>query len=402
MTTPTEISGYLLEARIGAGGMGEVYRAWHPGMGRKAAIKLLHQKDQAERFKQEAYIQSSVDHPHIARLFEYTISGQTPCIIMEYVEGEPLDQYLRQKGRIPDEELITLLDQILDALDYLHQREVIHRDIKPSNFRRLPDGTIKMLDFGIAKHKYSPRLTQQGFVVGTTEYMAPEQFDQQVNRQSDIWSLGVMAYELATGYLPFEATNPISLRAKIGKAQFTNPKVLVPQLDHRLVQLIDRCLRVQPQQRPTAGQLRNQLKGIDRERKPLRLPQQWPSWTPMAGVGLLIVVVTTLLIALSSPGKTQPSTDKEKEPTQVNPEVVQRSITINVPGVENAELIFPDGKRVTAPYTLTGRDGETVQFRIIAEGYQEKEVSFDLRMGPRSYDFVLDKKTGNHVLESNF
>src|SRR5574343_1148162 len=108
-----------------------------------------------------------------------------------------------------------------------------------------------MLDFGIAKHKYSPRLTQQGFVVGTTEYMAPEQFEQQADKRADLWSLGVMAYELATGYLPFEAGNPVTLRARISKGSFSNPRLFVPELPPVILELIEQCLRINPAQRPS-------------------------------------------------------------------------------------------------------------------------------------------------------
>ncbi len=393
MSHQPQIPGYILQERIGAGGMGEVFLAWHPGMGRKVAIKVLHQKDQAERFKQEAYIQSSVDHPHIARLFEYTISGNTPCIIMEYVKGEPLDQYLRQKGRIGDEELLSILEQIISALEYLHSKEIIHRDIKPANFRRLPDGQIKMLDFGIAKHKYSPRLTQQGFVVGTTEYMAPEQFDQLVDLRSDIWSFGVMAYELATGYMPFEATNPFTLRARINKASFTNPRVLVPGLEPRIISIIDKCLRVNSAQRPSAKEIRAILKG--KNLSPSRVvlvKNKLVSWSPLTLLGIMVIALVVTIALLSS------RKDPPIEPDKLNPgntgkteQPHQRSITINVPGVDKATLVFPDGSRQTAPFTIQGNDGESVRFRIEADGYVQREVTFDLRMGPRSYDFVLEK-----------
>jgi serine/threonine protein kinase len=257
----TEIAGYQLGEKIGTGGMGEVYSAWHPVLRRKAAVKILHKIEHTERFRQEAYIQSSVDHPQIARLFEFTYAGKTPCIIMEYVEGEPLDNYLRRQGRLDSQELIPMLVQITGALTYLHEKEIFHRDIKPSNFKRLPDGSVKMLDFGIAKHKYSPRLTQQGFVVGTTEYMAPEQFEQQADLRSDIWSLGVMTYELATGYLPFEATNPVTLRSRISKGSFSNPALFVPDLNKLIRQVIEQCLRINPAQRPTAARLQALLSG---------------------------------------------------------------------------------------------------------------------------------------------
>jgi eukaryotic-like serine/threonine-protein kinase len=385
----SEIAGYQLGEKIGTGGMGEVYSAWHPILRRKAAVKVLHKIEHTERFRQEAYIQSSVDHPHITRLFEFTYTGKTPCIIMEYVEGEPLDSYLNRQGRLESTELIKLLAQITDALAYLHEREIFHRDIKPSNFKRLPDGSIKMLDFGIAKHKYSPRLTQQGFVVGTTEYMAPEQFEQQADLRSDIWSLGVMTYELATGYLPFEATNPVTLRARISKGSFSNPRLFVPDLHEIIRQVIEQCLRINPAQRSTAAQLQALLTGKERTKKNGRkkLTVKRPVLLSVIA-GLAIILLIGLLNAPDGqnepdpPGK--PVSGSEKK-------AAERSITINVPGVEHAELVFPDGSRQSAPYSITGKDGEPVRFRIEAAGYQGKEVAFDLRMGPYTYEFVLEK-----------
>ena len=112
-----------------------------------------------------------------------------------------------------------------------------------------------MLDFGISKNKYTPKLTQMGFVVGTTEYMAPEQFQQKVELKSDIWSLGVLAYELLTGYLPFEADNPVTLRSKIEHGGFTDPKVLVPQLSEKLKVFFDKSLRLNPSGRLSAAEI---------------------------------------------------------------------------------------------------------------------------------------------------
>ena len=384
----TEIAGYQLGEKIGTGGMGEVYSAWHPVLRRKAAVKILHKIEHTERFRQEAYIQSSVDHPQIARLFEFTYAGKTPCIIMEYVEGEPLDNYLRRQGRLDSQELIPMLMQITGALTYLHEKEIFHRDIKPSNFKRLPDGSVKMLDFGIAKHKYSPRLTQQGFVVGTTEYMAPEQFEQQADLRSDIWSLGVMTYELATGYLPFEATNPVTLRSRISKGSFSNPAVFVPDLNKLIRQVIDQCLRINPAQRPTAARLQEQLSGKQETATVTNTRYNVKGPVVLTAVsGLLIILLVWLLN--SSPGEVEP--EPPAKPENSLQKLSERTITINVPGVEHAMLVFPDGSRQQAPFAISGKDGEPVRFRIEAAGYREKEVAFDLRMGPYTYDFVLEK-----------
>ena len=154
-----EIGGYRLIEKIGSGGMGDVYKAFNAALNRTAAIKILHQKNMGERFKNEAYIQSSVTHPNIARLYEYLVTGETACIIMEYVEGDSLDVYLHRKGKLSSEETEHIIKQIAAALAYLHSRDILHRDIKPQNFKVQSNGTITMLDFGIAKNKYTPKLT---------------------------------------------------------------------------------------------------------------------------------------------------------------------------------------------------------------------------------------------------
>ncbi|MEJ7589472.1 MAG: serine/threonine-protein kinase, partial [Ferruginibacter sp.] len=217
----TEVAGYRLGERIGSGGMGEVYKAYNSTLNRMAAVKILYQPGMVERFQNEAYIQSSITHPNIARLYEFTKCGDNQCIVMEFVEGESLDNLLRRKKQLSSEETEDIIGQVVSALAYLHKNEIIHRDIKPQNFRIQPDRTVKMLDFGIAKHKFSPKLTQLGFIVGTSEYMAPEQFQQEPEQKSDVWALGVMTYELITGYMPFEASNPSSLQFKINKGSYT-------------------------------------------------------------------------------------------------------------------------------------------------------------------------------------
>jgi serine/threonine-protein kinase len=255
----TEVGGYHLTERIGSGGMGDVYKAVQPALNRIAAVKVLHQKDLSDRFRNEAHIHASIQHPNIARLYDYVFAGETPCIIMEYVEGESLDTCLAKRKRLSNEETEKILLQIASALAYLHQKDIFHRDIKPQNFKIQADGTVKMLDFGIAKNKYSPKFTQQGFVVGTTEYMAPEQFQQQAEKKSDTWSLGVMTYELLTGFMPFEGDNPVLLRSKITKGIYTDPAILAPQIAEKLLLIIDRCLKINPANRISAMEIVNKV-----------------------------------------------------------------------------------------------------------------------------------------------
>jgi serine/threonine-protein kinase len=391
------MAGYKIQERIGIGGMGEVYKAFHPGLNRVAAIKILYQNDMAERFKNEAYIQSSVSHPNIAKLYEYIQYGTTPCIIMEYVEGYSLDAYILKKGRLDNEETENILGQIAAALVYLHDKDILHRDIKPQNFKVERDGTVKMLDFGISKNKYTPKLTQLGFVVGTTEYMAPEQFHQEVNKKSDIWSLGVMTYEMLTGHLPFDASNPFSLRAKIIKASFTDPKIFVPQLSPKLATIIDRTLRTNVSSRMSAAEIeellvgkkqrsREQISWIKKIKKPQG--QQW------IYLGLLIGFVCFLIamINLRRPNGPDSIPVMVPDPQQQEVPIKLTKLTIRVPSIPDATIVLPDGSRHAAPYEVSGKEGQAINFIIQAEGYADKKVN-GLQFTPRrsTYEYTLEK-----------
>lgn len=408
----TEISGYKILERIGVGGMGEVYKAFHPGLNRLAAVKLLFQKEHAERFKNEAYIQSSVSHPNIARLYEYTVTGDMPCIIMEFVEGITLDAYIFRQGRINNAETKKILRQIVSALKYLHQQNILHRDIKPQNFKIEKDGTVKMLDFGISKSKYTPKLTQMGFVVGTTEYMAPEQFDHKVEKASDIWSLGVMAYEMLTGHLPFQSDNQLLLRSQISKGKFTDPKILVPQISAELMGIIERCLKSNPSGRPTAEEIESLLSGEEVKKRisnpslpSVKIPQQ-AQW--IYGIAFLVIVIALVFIISSGPGSSSavlPSQDtitnevennnpvrKEEKPT-----VREEKLKINVPSVNNAVIVMPDGSIRPLPAEFMGKEGESIEFTIRAEGYEDKKVKLMFTPRRTTYEYNLEKKNRNDV-----
>lgn len=373
--------------------MGEVFKAFHPGLDRVAAIKILFKKDMAERFRNEAYIQSSVSHPNIARLYEYIPSKENPCIIMEYVEGDSLDSYLQKKGRIGNDECEKILAQIASALNYLHQKEIIHRDIKPQNFKIERDGTVKMLDFGISKNKYTPKLTQLGFVVGTTEYMAPEQFNNQVDKRSDIWSLGVMAYEMITGHMPFDAVNPISLRSKIIRANFTDPKIFVPQISSRLTTVIDRSLRVNPASRISSVSLVSLLSGkrsrqVRMNKIPTGLNQR------LIIISCFLIGVMILVFGLTKPGAPPgPSEPVVKHKGMSTLKGTGKNfLIISVPSIPNAVVVFPDGTKGPVPFEIHGNEGQSVDFIIKAEGYRDKEVK-GVQFSPRrsTYQYNLEK-----------
>ncbi len=208
-----QILNYKIEKLIGEGGMGNVYLGIHTHIGRKVAIKALNpvlakNPDIRERFKNEASTLSQLHHPNIVTLFDYVETDQGIFLVMEYVEGKQLDQYIETiTGPIPEEKAIPLFTQILDGVSYAHQRNVIHRDIKPSNIIITSEGKAKILDFGIAKilSESNHKLTKTGTKLGTVLFMSPEQVKGvEVDKRTDIYSLGITLFQTLTGKSPFD------------------------------------------------------------------------------------------------------------------------------------------------------------------------------------------------------
>jgi serine/threonine protein kinase len=406
----TEVAGYRLAERIGSGGMGEVYKAYNNSLNRYAAVKVLYQATLADRFKNEAYIQSSITHPNIARLYEFTKCGEKHCIVMEYVEGETLGNLLHRKGKLSNEETEDILRQVVSALAYLHKKDIIHRDIKPQNFKIQSDGTVKMLDFGIAKHKYSPKFTQIGVIVGTSEYMSPEQFQQEAELKSDVWALAVMTYELITGYMPFEADNPVTLQLKIKKGNFTDPKLLIPGISETLSVIIDKSLKVNPANRITAMGIEALLVKKDTMDANSILSSLFSKKLLVPGIaGILVLFIFFLFI---NNNKEEINTDKPPLEQKEEKNLVGQGVTgnkqkaentlfetagagnkiiINAPGISNAELILNDGSRKPLPYTVNGKEGDKFEFTIHADGYKDKDVQVVLTPRRISYEFNLEK-----------
>jgi serine/threonine-protein kinase len=235
--------------------MGEVYKAEHSVSRQPAAIKILSRTDQAARFQNEAYIQASAQHPHIAALYDYVVEAGLPCIIMEYVEGPTLEKLIHKHRRLPEAFALQLLKQITSAVVHLHEKGIIHRDLKSCNIKVTSGGTAKLLDFGIAKATYTPRLTREGYVIGTTYSMAPEQFHNQVGEESDCWSLGVLLYEMLTGYRPFDGRSETEIRIKIERGEYMAPDLLIPDLSKFSRKVIKKLLMHHPRHRMSAPQL---------------------------------------------------------------------------------------------------------------------------------------------------
>ena len=209
----TLLSGrYRLDARVGHGGMSTVYRAFDTVLERQVAIKLMHREmssdsDQLERFRREARAVAQLNNPYIVGVIDAGEDAQTPYIVFEYVEGETLKDRIRRLGRLPVPEAVAYAIEIARALGAAHERLIVHRDVKPQNILIAAEGGAKITDFGIARSLTEEGLTVAGRVLGTTDYVSPEQaLGQPVTGQSDIYSLGIVLYEMLTGEVPFRGS----------------------------------------------------------------------------------------------------------------------------------------------------------------------------------------------------
>ena len=218
--TVTKIGKYDVIEILGKGGMGVVYKATDPKIGRQVAIKMMtggfaDNPDLLKRFYREAQATGMLEHPNIVVVYELGDQDGNPYMVMQYLEGEPLDKMIQQRREIPMVEKLGYIIQACNGLNYAHQRGLVHRDIKPANLMVLKDGNCKLVDFGIARLGDNS-LTRTGQVVGTIHYMSPEQINAQVvDGRTDIWSTGVMLFELLTYTLPFEGNDMASTLLKI-------------------------------------------------------------------------------------------------------------------------------------------------------------------------------------------
>ena len=223
---------------------------------RQAAVKVLAAELAKEtgflqRFEREIDALSQLDHPGIVRFFESGQENGVYYYAMEYVEGQSLDEILLSQGRLPWQEILDIALQICPALRHVHDHGIIHRDIKPPNILRTSAGQIKLSDFGIAKVFASQSLTSTGGIVGTAEFLSPEQAaGKPVSKRSDIYSLGVVLYTLLTGRTPFEGVSYLDLLHKHRYGQFDPPRRRVPEIPFEVDELVCKLLEKEPEKRP--------------------------------------------------------------------------------------------------------------------------------------------------------
>jgi serine/threonine protein kinase len=256
-----EILNYQIESLIGEGGMGTVYMGVNKNIGQKVAIKSLasqfvHHSEIVERFRKEASMLAKLDHPNIVKLLNFYEGDNGLYLIMEYVEGNTLDEYIENiSGPISEQKTIDIFSKILDAFEFAHNQGIVHRDIKPSNIIITNSQEVKVFDFGIAKiidEPESQKLTKTGAKMGTAAYMSPEQVRQgRVDKLSDIYTLGVVLHQMLTGKSPygFDELSEFDISAKIVYELLPRANSIYPHVSKRMQDIIDKATIKEPSAR---------------------------------------------------------------------------------------------------------------------------------------------------------
>jgi serine/threonine-protein kinase len=266
---------YELERRLGIGGMSTVQLAFDRRLERHVAVKLLaeHLADDpafVSRFRREALAAARLVHPNVVQVFDFGLdeAQHQHFIVMEYVQGQSCAELLRERGHLDVDEAVDILTQACRGLDYAHRNGVVHRDVKPGNLLRSDDGVVKLADFGIAKATEQSSITQIGSVLGTAAYLAPEQArGEEAGPRADIYSLGVVAYQLLSGRLPYEATSLSELALKQQREAPLRLEDLNPAVPPTLSRGVAMALALEPEGRPADAEgfgraLRDGARGV--------------------------------------------------------------------------------------------------------------------------------------------
>jgi two-component system, LytTR family, response regulator len=295
------IAHYRIVSRLGQGGMGVVYLTEDTLLDRRVALKVLPpdlaaDPERMHRFVQEAKLASALNHPNVAYIHEIGQDGDLRFLAMEYVEGEPLSARI-QAGPLKIDEILRTGAQVADALEAAHSKGIIHRDIKPANLMLTGRGHVKVLDFGLAKLEKPPRgksddtqlLTSAGLVLGTVQYMSPEQaLGRDVDHRADIFSLGVVLYEMATARLPFAGSNASETMARILQSQPDAMARFNYEIPEEFERVVRKCLEKDPERRyQSARDLLVDLKNLERDSGSTRAVAP----TPAAGTNRRIAAV---------------------------------------------------------------------------------------------------------------
>jgi len=240
-----KVGNFKIVEKIGEGGMAIIYKASQPSLNRTVVIKKLKDPNNEiiERFKKEALVSASLSQENVLSIYDFIYHGRSYYLIMEYVDGYDLHDILDYMSPLSPIISSLFIREIARGIEYTHNKGVIHRDIKPSNILISKEGEVKLIDFGVAKDEAPSKLTITGMIIGTPSYMSPEQANgEKVNHQSDIYSLGVLFYEIITGFKPYAGDTNTEIFAKISKGKFASPMKYRSDIPLKLVKIIKKCL----------------------------------------------------------------------------------------------------------------------------------------------------------------
>jgi len=370
---PPRIGRYRVDGVIGRGAMGMVYLAHDEGIDRRVALKTIHRRllegtdgaEWLERFRREVRAAGRCLHPNIVTVFEYGEQDGVPYIVMEYVQGRELREYLKERQPMPLTNAVAVIVQVLHALGHAHASGVIHRDVKPGNIILLADGQVKVTDFGIARMESTEGITQYGMTVGTPSYMAPEQFGgREADRRADLYAAGVVLFELLTGVRPYTGRSAGDLMYQVLNEPPRRATVLNPSLPAELETLFDRALAKRPAERfqdaaEFVAALEN-LRLVERDTAangstvirvaPIRAPEPPPGALPGWDPAMLAQTEQWLIELLGPVAKVM----VRRAAQQVgSPAELVQTLTAAIPD-ESDRLLFQRRMRAVAGGTATG------------------------------------------------
>ena len=385
VTRDTMVDGrYRALKRLGSGGMAEVWCAEDEVLGRRVALKLLGSRfagdlEFRERFRREAQAAAGLTHPNIVGIFDRSEWEGTPYIAMELVDGQTLKELVQQRGPLPPNIAVGLTEQILGALGYAHKRGIVHRDVKPQNVILDPEGQAKVADFGIARAvNNASDMTQTGAIVGTVQYLSPEQANgDPVDARSDLYSAGIVLYELLTGHPPFDGEAPVSIALKHLNERPVPPGQMLPGIPPALEAVVMRSLEKDPNRRyQSAEEFIAALEQARRQpTRPIVVEQApvaaWVEPEPDQSRWWLWLVIPVLLIALGVGAYLLLAGDKVTVPNLVGRDASEAADVLHRRNLEIAYITVEDDKvptnEVISQDPKAGtelREGKTVTVKV--------------------------------------
>ena len=290
---------YQVIEELGRGGMGRVYRVLDKKLGEEVALKLIKpevasDEKTIQRFRNELRTARKIGHPNVTRMYDLGEDGGTHFITMEYVRGEDLKSFIRRSGRLTVDKAVAIAGQVCEGLAEAHRQGVVHRDLKPQNVMIDRDGNARIMDFGIARSLTGKGITGAGTFIGTPEYMSPEQVEGgDIDQRSDIYSLGIVLYEMLTGRRPFEGDTALDVAVKQKSEAPPEPKLVNPQISDELDRVILRCLEKKKENRYQSAM--DLLSSLEAVKKGLTMtgkaPEARPGTTPSGTIGWQASVV---------------------------------------------------------------------------------------------------------------